>query len=267
MAICPRFASRVDRSATMGAVVTFAVLFANLALAPPAQAQDETERVTRTLKLEPGGTLRLKNFSGRVTITGTADSQVEIDAVRTAPRERLSRVKLDIRAEGSMVVVEANRHGNSWFEGHRNNVVRTDFTIKVPARTNLEIDVFSSSVDIRGVEGTHRVHGFSSTLRLDDVTGPVQAHTFSGEVTIREKSWQPNQTIEVDTFSGRVEVHVPDAAGGSVSFHSFSGRLTSGVPLTLRTSGRKTVEATLGDDPNAGTLRFKTFSGDVRIDR
>jgi DUF4097 and DUF4098 domain-containing protein YvlB len=255
-------AKRFNRLVLVSAVFAFALL----ALARPAQAQNDTERVTRTMPLEPGGTLRLRNFSGTVAITGTGGSQIEIDAVRTAPRERLNRVKLDIHAEGSTVVVEANQHSDSWFERHRNNVVRTDFTIKVPARTNLDLNVFSSSVDVHGVEGTHHVHGFSSPIRLEDIAGPVQAHTFSGEVTIRERSWRANQTIDVDTFSGRIEVHVPDAARGSLSFHSFSGHLTSSIPLVLRTSSRRTVEATLGDDANAGSLRFKTFSGDLKID-
>src|SRR5438552_13144168 len=115
-------------------VRTAVVGFAVLALAGVAQAQDDTERVARTIKLDPGGTLRLKNFSGRVTIAGSDQPQVEIDAVRTAPRDRLKRVKLDIRTEGSTVVVEANHHDDSWFERHRNNVVRTEFTIKVPSR-------------------------------------------------------------------------------------------------------------------------------------
>ncbi|MDP2389503.1 MAG: hypothetical protein Q8N52_04175, partial [Acidobacteriota bacterium] len=60
---------------------TFALLFA-LVLAVPAAAQKETENVDRTLTLQPGGTLRLKTFSGRVRITGGSGDQVVIKAVR-----------------------------------------------------------------------------------------------------------------------------------------------------------------------------------------
>src|SRR5829696_5045353 len=78
---------------------------------------DETEHVNRTVKLEPGGTLRLKNFSGRVTITASDRPEVVINAVRRATRDRLDRIKLDIRSEGSgVVVVDANRRDRSWFE-------------------------------------------------------------------------------------------------------------------------------------------------------
>jgi hypothetical protein len=62
-------------------------------------------------------------------------------------------------------------------------------------------------------------------------------------------------------------VHLPDSARGSVTFNSFSGQLTSDMPLTLRTSGRRSVRATLGGGDSDGGLTLKTFSGNVRIER
>jgi len=248
----------------------YILAFALLALAAPAihAAVDETEHVNRTLKMEPGGTLRLKNFSGRVTITASDRSEVVIDAVRRASRERLARIRLDIRTEGpNVVVVDANRRQFSWYEfTGGNNVVETDFDIKVPRKTNLDVSVFSSPVTVEGIEGSHKLHGFSSRLSLDDVAGPINAHTFSGAVVIRAKSWEPNQTIEVDTFSGNVELRVPETARGSIFFNSFSGRLNSEMPLALHSSSRRSVRADLGGGGD-GRLRFKTFSGSVRIDR
>ncbi|MBA3271271.1 MAG: hypothetical protein H0T71_12255, partial [Acidobacteria bacterium] len=82
-------------------------LFFALILAAPAAAQRnrdrdrdrdhdqdrdqprETETVDRTLSLPPGGTVRLKTFSGRVHITGTSGNHVVVKAVRRATRERL----------------------------------------------------------------------------------------------------------------------------------------------------------------------------------
>jgi len=165
------------------------------------------------------------------------------------------------------VVVDANLREFSWFEfTGGNNVVETDFDIKVPRKTNLDVSVFSSPVTVEGIEGSHKVHSFSARLSLDDVVGPIKAHSFSGTVVIRERSWEPNQTIDVDTFSGNVELHVPETASGSVSFNSFSGRLSSGMALTLHNSTRRSLRADLGRGGD-GRLRFKTFSGSVRIDR
>jgi hypothetical protein len=238
--------------------------------AAPARAADETERITRTVKLDPGGTLRLKSFSGRVTITAADRHDVAIDAVRRAPRERLDSIKLDIHSEGSgTLVVDANHKERSWYEfSSHNNVVETDFDIKVPRHTNLDISVFSAPVVIDGVEGSHKVHTFSSRLRLDDVAGSIEAHSFSGPIDIREKSWQANQTIVADTFSGSIDVRVPESAQANVTFNSFCGHLNSDLPLTLNSTSRRAMKARLGSGgADSGEWRFKTFSGDVKINR
>ena len=230
----------------------------------------ETEHVGRSIKVAPRGTLRLKSFSGRVTISASDQPEVVIDAVRRATREQLDRIKLDIRSEGSTVAVDANRRDRSWFDWTgRNNVVETDFDIKVPRRTNLDISVFSAPVDVQGVEGSYHVRTFSSQVRLSDVVGAVHAQSFSGSVDIRTKEWQDNQTINVDTFSGSVQLHVPDRAYGTVHFNSFSGRLSAELPLTFSTSNRRSFTARLGsrDGGDGGSLRLKTFSGNVAIDK
>jgi len=231
----------------------------------------QTEHITQTASLAPGGTLRLRNFSGRVTITGADRQDASIDAIRRASRDRLDHIKLDIHSEGSTLVVDANRQEYSrWSWARNNRVVETDLTIEVPRQTSLDANVFSSPVTVDGLEGSHVVHGFSSRVRLDNVNGSVRVHTFSGPVEISARAWQPRQTVDVDTFSGNIDLHVPDTAGGSVTFNSFSGHLNSDIPLILRCSSRRSIRAEMGQggsEGDRGTLRFKTFSGSVRINR
>jgi hypothetical protein len=255
--------------------------FAVCALAAPAAITaadgwaDETEHVSHTIKLEPGGTVRVRSFSGRVTITASDEGQVVVDAVRRAPRSRLDRIKLDVRSEGSRtVVVDANRRERSWWEFTGNNVVETDLDIKVPQRTNLDVSVFSATVTVDRVDGSHKVNSFSARMTLNDVSGPVRAHSFSGPIQIREKSFESGQTIDVQTFSGNIDLHVPESARASVSFNSFSGRLDSAMPLTIHNGTRRSLRGELGSNAErggaeraGGELRFKTFSGSVRIDR
>jgi DUF4097 and DUF4098 domain-containing protein YvlB len=238
-----------------------------VAVAGLEAARDETEHVSRTLKLKAGGAVHLKSFSGRVNIVGSDGDEVVVEAVRHASRDRLDHIKLDVQGDGSSVWIEANKRDSSWWLSH-NNVVDTDFDIKVPRRASVDVKVFSAAVTISGVEGRHNVGGFSSTVSLVDVTGPIKAHTFSGPIEIRARNWQDDQEIDVDTFSGNVTLRVPVGAQGLVTFNSFSGHLNSDLPLTLREGGRRRLQAELGTGgAGHGSLRFKTFSGSVRIDR
>ena len=249
------------------ALITIAVVGVRAAHVDIGVFEQDTEHFSRTVKLDPGGTLKLKSFSGRVTIVAADGRDVVIDAVRKASRERLDHIKLDVQSDGHTVWVEANQRDPGWW--HLNdNVVETDFDIKVPRRTNLDVNVFSAPVNVRGVEGRHRVGGFSSRITLDEVSGSVRAHTFSGPVQITAKSWPEDASVDVDTFSGNVVLRVPENAHGLVTFNSFSGHLNSEVPLTLRNGNRRSLKAELGSSgASGGSLRFKTFSGSVRIDR
>ena len=203
-----------------------------------ASEQNETERVDRTVSIRAGGQLRLKNFSGRVTITGSNRADIVVHAVRRAPRERLDHIKLEIVETGSGVSIEANKKDSDWRE-RNNNVVDTEFEIQVPADVALDVEVFSSDVFVKDVRGRQRLHTFSGEI---DVTGAEAA-------------------IDAETFSGDIGVRMVQGASASVDFDSFSGSLRSDVPMNYRTGSRRHVR---GDIGSGGTdYHFKTFSGDV----
>ncbi len=243
-------------------------LTAPVVVAEADRWNDETERITRTVKLDPGGTVRINSFSGRVTIAAADAPEVVVEAVRPAPRSRLDPIKLDIHSEGSRrVVIETNRRERSFWEFTGSNVVETDLDVKVPRRTDLDVSVFSAPVTIDDVEGSQRLNSFSARMTLNGVVGPVRAHSFSGPILIRAKRLENDQPIDVNTFSGSIELHVPESARGLVTFNSFSGHLSSDMPLTMRAGGgRRSLRAELGSG-GGPSLSFKTFSGSVRIDR
>ena len=249
---------------------TFA-LAALMVVLPPAvhAARADTEKVDRTIAFQPGGTLHLKNFSGRVTITATDQPQVVIHAVRNASREQLDRVKLDIQSSGDEITINANKKmSSSWHLFHNSDVVETDFDIQVPAKTALELSVFSSPVSVTGVQGSEQVKGFSSPITLRDVTGPVEAHTFSGDIDVRSADWKSGAALDAHTFSGDITLQVPKTTRASIEFKTFSGDLHSDLPLVFNSQTHGTMRAQLnGTESSTSDSDFtlRTFSGDVRI--
>jgi len=235
----------------IGHISAIAVL--SLALAAPALAQrtrdrdrnwddgpKETERVDRTVSIRAGGRLKLNNFSGTVTITGSNRGDMVVHAIRRATRDRLDRIKLEINETSSGVTIEANRRDPSSRE-ENNNVVDTEFDIQVPADVNLDVDVFSSDVIVKDVRGSQKVHTFSGDIELS-----------GGE-----------SSIDAETFSGDINLKLVSGASASVDFDSFSGEMRSNVPMNMRSSSRRRTRADIGA---GGTdYHFKTFSGNLRI--
>jgi DUF4097 and DUF4098 domain-containing protein YvlB len=246
----------------------FAVLTLVGAAAPVAA---DTEHITQRLKLDPGGTLHLESFSGHVTITGSDQSEVTIDAVRRGSRALLDRVKLRITSDSSSVRIEENNREHSWRDFGHVEAVETDFDLKVPRRVNLDVTLFSASLNVTGVEGaSHTVRTFSSRAMLDDVNGSIRIKSFSGPIEIRQTTWRGQPSLDVETFSGQVRLRLPESARGTVSFDSFSGRLTGGMPLTLLTSSRRHISGQFeasGRADTSGNVRVKSFSGSVALDR
>jgi DUF4097 and DUF4098 domain-containing protein YvlB len=256
----------------------FALMFA-LVLAAPAAAQRnrdrnqdrddqdrgprETETVDRTLSLAPGGTVRLKTFSGRVTITGGGSNQVVVKAVRRASRERLNDIKLEITQNGNVIDIDANHR---IVQRRNDNVVETDFDIQVPSQVKLDLRTFSAPIMVSNVSGDVVVEGFSSEIRLTDVSGPKRVKTFSGEVRVQANNWNDGDDMNVNTFSGDVVLRLPASARGDIVFDSFSGSFNSALPVTMSTSSRRSFRGALNGGGSTD-FRLNTFSGDVRIER
>ena len=128
--------------------------------AVPAGAQSKQEETfDRTLSVQPGGTLRLKTFSGRVNIRGTGGNQVVIHAVRRARADRLRDITLEVTQSGNSVEIEANHR---CVERDNDNVVETDFDIQVPATMRLDVNSFSAPIEVENVQGAHRLKTFSA---------------------------------------------------------------------------------------------------------
>jgi DUF4097 and DUF4098 domain-containing protein YvlB len=238
-------------------------------------ASAETERISRTVRIDPGGTLVLKGFAGRVTITGSDRSDISIEATRYGSREELDRNKLEIETDRSRVRIIDTRDDRDSRRGRyrdgdrdRDRGLETDFDIKVPRKINLDVDLFSASLDASGIDGDHVVHTFSSRARLEDVDGSIRATSFSGSFDLRPKTWRDRERIDVETFSGRVEIRLPESARGSIDFESFSGRLDSSLPITLGVANRRRITGSIGaSGAGDGSLRVKTFSGSVTVNR
>ncbi len=237
-----------------------------LAFALPAlvSAQD-TERVHKVVPLGPGGTVTLDNFSGDIRIVGADVNDVTIDAVRTASRDKLDRVKLDIQADGSSVVIQANKKEAGWSPG-RDTVVRTDFDITVPRRAQLEVKAFSSGVHVRGVAGQQRIKTFSGNVDVEGGPARIRAKTFSGTIDVQLAPGATSPDLDLQTFSGRIGLRVPDGARAGLDFDSFSGRLTSEAPLTVAEQRKGHLLGAIGGG-GQNRIRLKTFSGDVQIGR
>ena len=137
---------------------------------------------TQRLDLAPGGTVRLKNSAGEVSIEGWDQPGVEITTVKSTRNEYtaaerakathdLDGVKIAAeRANGEVVIattyVRKRRLAFALLAGHATNI-DLNYRIKVPRDAHLMVD--------------HEI----GDVHFDDVTGDIRATTHQGAITLR----------------------------------------------------------------------------------
>lgn len=247
-------------------------IVAVIALVVPATAlaQRETETVERTIPFPAGGALHLKNFSGRITITGGSGRDIVMKAWRTGRPERLKETELRVTTEGRTVEIDANYRDDETRrrdrDNEQNNVVETRFELQVPAAARLDIDAFSSEVVVTGIEGIQRIKTFSGDIQTSGSRAALDLETFSGEIEADATRHGQTPDVRLETFSGSMRLRVAEGAKGELQLDTFSGDLDSDLPLRMRSTSRRSLRAELPGG-SGQTLRVKSFSGSLRLVR
>jgi hypothetical protein len=238
-----------------------------LAAAQQANAQTDRQRVDTTVNIDRGATLSVSVYTGRVSVTNGAGSQVRIQGYA-------DRGELEIRARATGVSISSEPDGP--------HGSRAELDITVPVGTRVVLDGFSAPFSIRGVKGEAKVESLSGDVIVSDAVGKVSVETVSGnidvdrvdgDVTTEAVSGRVSLTnikgdIDTETVSGRLtmtgiqanSVRAESVAGsisydgtfnetGNYVFKSHAGRLTLGLPANT-----------------GATVSLQTFSGNVDSD-
>ena len=232
----------------------------------------------RTLRVSGPVRLDVENGSGSVQIRAGEAGQVRIRGEVRArasfwqgSRQRMAEITTNppIEQQGNLI-----RLGH---DKERLRAVTVNYDIVVPAETELESEVGSGRLEVRGIHGPARAttgsgritmenigadavaNTGSGALELARVGGEVRAGTGSGSITLSEIRGD----IRATTGSGGITI---DRPGGRIAAKTGSGGVTvNGAAADLRAStgsGSVTVEG--NPEPNS-YWELRTSSGRVAI--
>lgn len=102
-----------------------------------------------------GGTVVMSLAAGDYRVSGRADERIRI-AWRADRPEQAANLKANIEVHGQRAVLTTG--------GFRNGV---HFTIDIPARSDIEIDLSAGDLEVRGVEGSKRVESWAGDVSID----------------------------------------------------------------------------------------------------
>jgi hypothetical protein len=213
---------------------------------------DKTMTVTGPVQLE------VNNGSGRVEVRSGQSGEVRVHAEFTVwlsifddKNDHLNDIRNHppVDQQGNLVRIESR--------GDLFNHVRVDYTIYVPAETEVRANLGSGSMEVNDIQGPINLHTGSGRIGAHRIHGDADTRTGSGSIELIDIG----SRASADTGSGGIELsHI----GGDVRATTGSGSIRMDrTPARIEThTGSGTINISgAGDD-----LRARTGSGSIHVD-
>jgi hypothetical protein len=125
-----------------------------------------------------GGTVTMRLAAGDYRIAGRADDKIRV-SWKVDRAEDASRVKAEADIRGTTALIATT--------GVKNGM---HFSIEVPARSDIDINLSAGDLDVRGIEGSKKVESWAGDISID-VGQPEQYRDVEASVRAGDLSARP----------------------------------------------------------------------------
>lgn len=104
----------------------------------------------------------------------------------------------------------------------------TDYKIKVPKKINLVIEEANwqgGDFDVYGMEGEVEIKAKNADIFLDGVSGPIVAHSVSGNINVVYSSLTGDKPSAITATSGYIDITLPKNVKVDITMRSVSGEI------------------------------------------
>lgn len=220
------------------------------------------ETVDENRRFDAGGTFRLENVNGTVTVDTWGQNRVRIQAEKAAHnKSALSAIEIDIDGEGDWVEVKTHLPRSGLFFGSGGKVT---YHITLPERARAQVETVNGRIEITGIEGQVRASTVNGSVDVGDVQGEVEISTVNGGIKAAYRRVAAEGRHRSKTTNGSVTLHLPWNASGEFEARTVNGSIQTDFPLdVIGKFGNRRLRGRLG-----GARSFfdvSTVNGSVRI--
>jgi len=251
-------------------VSTLVLLAAGLALATRAVAAQEFHWKG---KIAAGKTIEIKGVNGDVSaVAGSGD--VEVTAVKHARRSDPDDVKIEVVPSEDGVTICAvypsdGRRENTCEPGDHNhmnvrdNDVRVDFTVRVPAGVRFRGTTVNGGVEAANLSSDVDATTVNGSIRIA-TSGYAEARTVNGSIvaSIGRATW--SDALDFATVNGSITLDLPANLSTDVRASTVNGEIVTDFPLTVTGRlGPRRLNGTIGG--GGRRLDLATVNGSIRL--
>jgi len=237
-------------------------LVASLPVPLQAQKPETTEKISKSFKVGPSGTIDINNMSGKVVVNPGGPDTIVVEALKRVrgnvadPKDQLARTTVEMAERAGRIEVRTTYAG-------RDLKVSVDYTVTAPAGTTVMVRSMSGDITVTGIKGEVRADTMSGNVTLTATPAVSLAKTMSGDVTVTGVSTQGE--LRAASLSG--DVVIRSARARAVDADSTSGNVTLSDVTSDRITG-KTISGEVsftGPLAKGGRYQFQSQVGDVQL--
>ena len=229
--------------------------------------------------ISEGKSIEIKGISGSISAEPASGKQVEVVATKSARRSDMDEVKVEFVEHAGGVTICAvyptdtpgvtntcePGTGSGRNQSVRNNDVRVDFKVRVPANVGFIGRTVNGEITAASLSSNVITHTVNGSIRIS-TSGYAQAKTVNGEIVASLGNGNWENTLEFKTLNGDITLDLPASVGAKVSAETFNGQISSDFPMSvLGTMSRKQISGTIGS--GGRELLLKTLNGSINIRR
>jgi hypothetical protein len=241
----------------------------------PNQAEDQFRWTGRVAQ---GKSIEVKGINGSISAEPASGDQLEVTAIKTGRRSDPAQVNIKVVEHAGGVTICAVYPSDDPGEpnscepgqGHgrmnvRNNDVKVDFKVRVPAKVDLISRTVNGEINALGLTGNIESHTVNGSINIS-TSGYAQAKTVNGDISAKLSDANWPGALDFKTVNGGITVNLPSETNSSVDASTVSGDISSDFQLTiLGTMSRKHLSGTIGG--GGRELNLKTVNGSIHLRR
>lgn len=213
----------------------------------PSRLEIEVDRSDISIRPGPANTIGF-------TITRKAKTN---DEAKAAESFQASPSVFEQDGDGVRLKIESQEEASGWFS-KKPTALSIDVVVTVPARTEIQITSGSGDIELREVDGDHRIECGSGDIEFQSIRGDLVFTTASGDI----EGTSVSGTLVFTAASGDIEL---EDVSGILTVTTASGDIEiAGPDLSIQaTASSGDVDLRIAE--LTGDIRANTASGDVSL--
>ena len=237
-------------------------------------------------RVPSGKAIEIKGLHGDISAEPASGAEVEVEADKSAKTSDASLVSIKVlEHEGGVTICAiyptddprvftpcrpSRTSSPTDFENTssaevRNNDVRVNFKIKVPAGVDFIARTINGEVSAQSLSSNIFAKTVNGSIQLS-TAGYADAKTVNGEISAKLGNANWSGSVNFKTVNGEINLELPASTGAVVNAKTFHGEINSDFPLTGMTKiSKRQVTGTIGG--GGRELNLKTLNGSINLRR